>query len=363
MNRACKISFSFYYFQNFPRAGNRMSDYYKRLGIDKKADDETIKRAYRKLALKWHPDRNPDNKEEADKKFKEISEAYEVLSDKNKRQIYDTYGEAGLKNGPGPTPGTNPFAGGPGGAQQFQFGGPGGSAGFRPYHPSSAEDIFRQFFGGRGDPFAHPDDESEEDYGYGYQSFGGGFGGPRRSSKASAVKKILPVSLEELYTGCTKKLKVTKKSYQGKSTPVVTEKILSINVKPGWKAGTKLRFPNEGDELPDGRTQDIEFIIEEKPHTQYKREGDNLKMNLSLNIAEALTGYSKNIKTLDGKEIIVSNKLVTKPNQEIRFPGRGMPNQKDPSRKGDLILVANVNFPTSLTEEQKSHIRTAFPNS
>lgn len=341
-----------------------MSDYYKRLGIDKKADDDTIKKAYRKLALKYHPDRNPDNKEEADKKFKEISEAYEVLSDKNKRQIYDTYGEAGLKNGPPPTSGANPFAGGSAGGQQFQFqfGGPGGSAGFRPYHPSSAEDIFRQFFGGRGDPFAHPDDESEDEYGYGFnQPFGGGFGGARRSSKANAVKKILPVSLEELYTGCTKKLKVTKKSYQGKSTPTTTEKILTINVKPGWKAGTKLRYPNEGDELPDGRAQDIEFIIEEKPHPQYKREGDNLKMDLNLNIAEALTGYSKNIKTLDGKEIIVSNKLVTKPNQEIRFPGRGMPNQKDPSRKGDLILVALVNFPTSLTEEQKTHIRAAFP--
>lgn len=335
-----------------------MGDYYKRLGVDKSADEEAIKKAYRKLALKWHPDRNPNNKEEADKKFKEISEAYEVLSDKNKRQIYDTYGEEGLKagpNGPDMGGGPSPFGAAGSGGFTFTFGGPGG--GYRPFRPSNADDIFRQFFGGHGDPFAHPDDESEDEY----SQFGmGGF--PRRARDTiPPVRKPIQVALEDLYTGCTKKLKVTKKSYANRSGPqTVSEKILSVQIKPGWKSGTKIRFPKEGDELPDGRVQDIEFIIEEKPHPAYKREGDNLKMNLELSLLEALVGYSKSIKTLEGKELVVSNKNVTRPDQEIRFPGRGMPNQRDPSKKGDLIMKAQVRFPLSLTEGQKEHIRAAF---
>ncbi len=338
-------------------------DYYQRLGVDKSADDETIKKAYRKMALKWHPDRNTNNKEEATKKFKEISEAYEVLSDKNKRQIYDMYGEEGLKNGPAPSGGDagGPFGGGagPGGFRYSFSTGPGG-AGFRPFRPTNADDIFRQFFGGM-DPFSmQMDEEDYDDYGR-Y----GGFGGmPRRSARTSGLgvaRRTLPVSLEELYTGCTKKLKVTKKVFdKATKKPSTTEKILTINIKPGWKTGTKIKYANEGDETPDGRSQDIEFVIEEKPHPVYKRDGDNIKMDLQLTVPESLTGFSKTIKTLDGKELMVSNKAVTKPGQEIRFPNRGMPNQKDPSRKGDLILKADIRFPATLTDHQKEAIRAAF---
>lgn len=330
------------------------ADYYARLGVDKKADDETIKKAYRKLALKWHPDRNPTNKEEADKKFKEISEAYEVLSDKDKRQVYDAYGEEGLKGGmPG---GTSAAGGGPSmfpGGFHFRSG---GGAGFRPRNEF---DIFEQMFG-PGFVFADDDDELRS-FASGAPSYGS-----RRSRSASGpapVRKALPCSLEELYTGCTKKLKVTKKAYdmttKAQST---TEKILTINVKPGWKAGTKIKFPNEGDELPDGRSQDIEFVIDEKPHALYKRQGDDLHMDLQLSLQEALVGFSKPIKTLEGKELMVTNKTVTRPEQEIRFPQRGMPDQKDPSRKGDLILKTHVAFPSSLTDEQKDLIRKALPS-
>ncbi|KAJ3265504.1 hypothetical protein HK104_006283, partial [Borealophlyctis nickersoniae] len=135
-------------------------DYYGILGVSKDADEETLKKAYRKQALKWHPDRNPNNKEMADRKFKEVSEAYEVLSDKNKRAVYDQFGEEGLKggmpNGAGGGAGGFPAGfsfGGPGGGGfpggptfTFTSGGPGGGGGFRPFQPSSAEDIFRQFF-------------------------------------------------------------------------------------------------------------------------------------------------------------------------------------------------------------------------
>lgn len=330
------------------------ADYYARLGVDKKADEETIKKAYRKLALKWHPDRNQGNKEEADKKFKEISEAYEVLSDKNKRQVYDTYGEEGLKGG---AP-----AGGPGGGNggfSFKFGGaPGGGGGGPQFRPADADFIFQQFFGGR-DPFAFQaggdDDDDDEFAQY-------GFGGmPARRATMAPARRHLPVTLEDLYTGCTKRLKITKKVYDRATRQASqTEKIISVQIKPGWKAGTKIRFPKEGDELPDGRVQDVEFVIEEKPHGTYTRDGDNLRMDLPLTIVQALAGFTTHIRTLDGKELAVSNKMATRPGQEIRFPGRGMPHQKDPSRKGDLIIKANVAFPAALSDAQKELVRQAF---
>ncbi|XP_023143308.2 dnaJ homolog subfamily B member 6b isoform X1 [Amphiprion ocellaris] len=125
-----------------------MMEYYQTLGVQKHATQEDIKKAYRKLALKWHPDKNPDNKDEAEKRFKELSEAYEVLSDENKRNIYDRYGKEGLSGG-----------GGGGGGHYDHFGG--GSFTFR-----NPEDVFREFFGGR-DPFADlfPDDPFEDFYG------------------------------------------------------------------------------------------------------------------------------------------------------------------------------------------------------
>lgn len=329
-----------------------MADYYARLGVDRKADDDTLKKAYRKLAMKWHPDRNPDKKEEADRKFKEISEAYEVLSDKEKRQIYDTYGEEGLKAGaPPPGSGGRGFsgAGGPSFTYSFNMGGHGG--GFRPTNP---EDIFAQFFGGRN-PFAMDIDDDEMG-GSDFHHYA------RRASAPTAVRRSLPCSLEELYTGATKKLKITKKVYdRATRKPSAAEKVITIQIKPGWKSGTKIKFPREGDELPDGRSQDIEFVIDEKAHPIFRRDGDNLSMDLSLSLTEALCGFSRPIKTLDGKELLVSNKNVTKPGQEIRFPGRGMPNQKDPSRKGDLILKADIRFPTSLTDHQKEIIKENLP--
>lgn len=361
-----------------------MVDYYTILGVDKNADEETLKKAYRKLALKWHPDRNPNSKEAAEKKFKEVNEAYEVLSDKQKRAIYDQFGEEGLKaggvpegaaEGAGPGGfGGFPFgagAGGPGGGQYgfknaggntFYFSTGGGRPGFRPRR---ADDIFRDFFGAGFDPFAQMDDSDEgDDFSTGSRSTGGfGMGGMpygrRRGSAPSAgnpvVRKNLPCTLEELYTGAQRRLRIKRNIRMG-GKMTTDEKILTIPVKPGWKAGTKVKFPGDGDEMPDGRFQDLEFIIEETPHKTFTRDGDNLKCSMDLSLGEALTGFSRKLTMLDGKEIAISNKNVTRPGQEMRFPGRGMPNQKDSSRKGDLIVVANVAFPTSLSDVQKEHI-------
>lgn len=342
-------------------------DYYKILGVEKTADDETIKKAYKKLALKWHPDRNQSRKQEAEKHFKEIAEAYEVLVDKEKRAVYDQFGEEGLKagmNGPGANGG-----GMPRGAEQFFRFNPGqsSSSSFR-FTPSSADDIFSQFFGpsfkfGRtagGMSSSAMDIDSDDDMFSAFTS-----GGTRHRSSASRstaplepIKKTFSCTLEELFTGCTKKMKVTRKSY-ATGTPSVQEKILSISVKPGWKAGTKIRFPGEGDEMPDGRAQDIEFVMQEKEHPVFKRDGDDLQCTLSVSLRKALLGFSETVVGLDGRPLVVECREVVQPGHVFRFPGCGMPNQKNAVQRGALLVKVDIKMPERLTQEQReklSHI-------
>jgi DnaJ family protein B protein 4 len=158
-----------------------------------------------------------------------------------------------------------------------------------------------------------------------------------------------------------KRLKVTRKIRDSSSGNVVTsDKILTINVKAGWKPGTKIRFPGEGDEFENGMKQDIEFVVEEKPHPVYKRESDNLRIKLKLSLAEALTGFKKAIKTLDDRRLSINNsKSVIHPGQESRVANEGMPNSKT-GKKGDLIITYEVDFPSHLTDEQKELVKKAL---
>lgn len=293
------------------------------------------------------------------------------MSDKNKRAIYDQFGEEGLKAGPPPSGGASAGPGGfPGG---FSFPGGGGTtftftSGGGGFRPSNADDIFRHFFssfgGGAGGFGMSMDDDDDFMMGGGMP---GGFGGGARRraaqqpQKPPAVKRSLPISLEDLYTGTTKRLKVTRKLRDGATGRfITTDKILTINVKPGWKAGTKIRFPGEGDELETGEAQDIEFIVEEKPHPVFKRDGDNLRMTMEISLADALAGFARQIKTLDGRTLNVNNtSSVIQPGQESRVIGEGMPNSKT-GRKGDLIITYKVKFPTTLTPAQKNLIRQQF---
>lgn len=382
------------------------ADYYKILGIPKNADDDAIKKAYRKLALRWHPDRNTGaQKAEAEAKFKQIAEAYEVLSDKQKRAIYDQWGEEGLKGGV-PTgsdmPGANPFGSGmPGGSFFSQGGGNNGTfffsssggAGGNAFRPSNPEDIFRQFFGGGAFGAGGMDPEmmammgESGDFGARGSAFGrpgghhrGSASGTRASKQQQqqqqVVQRPFQVSLEELFTGCTKRLKVTR---MRKGTP--DETILSITVKPGWKAGTKVKFSGEGDELPSSAGplsqptyQDIEFILEERPHATFTRHGNDLKTTVEISLKEALLGWSKSIRGLDGQVIELSHRLivpqggnsssgsgnvVTTPSSVIRVPGRGMPDQKNNQVRGDLLVSFSIGFPTHLNDRQRSFIEQA----
>ncbi|KAI0488959.1 hypothetical protein KFK09_028798 [Dendrobium nobile] len=338
-------------------------DYYKILQVDRNAKDDDLKKAYRKLAMKWHPDKNPNNKKEAEAKFKRISEAYEVLSDPQKRAVYDQYGEEGLK-GQVPPPGS-----GASGGSSF-FSGGDGSTTFR-FNPRSADDIFTEFFG-----FSSPFFGGGGSTGvngmrggsrfpsgmFGDEFLGSQFGGegsmnPQRSQKAAAIENRLPCSLEDLYKGGTKKMKISREVSDRSGKTMNVEEILTINIKPGWKKGTKITFPEKGNETPNVIPADIVFIVDEKPHDVFSREGNDLVMTQKISLVEALTGYTAHITTLDGRSLTIPISSVIHPSYEEVVPREGMPMPKDPSKKGNLRIKFNIKFPNRLTAEEKAGIK------
>lgn len=343
-------------------------DYYKVLQVDRSAKDDDLKKAYRKLAMKWHPDKNPNSKKEAEAKFKTISEAYDVLSDPQKRAIYDQYGEEGLK-GQMPPPGAGGFSGMPtdGGSTTFRF------------NPRNADDIFSEFFG-FSSPFGGMGDMGGSRSGPGgqfsrsmfgddiFSQFRGGGGGGEGSAsmpprKGAAIERTLPCSLEDLYKGTTKKMKISRDATDATGRSTTVEEILTIEIKPGWKKGTKITFPEKGNEQRGVIPSDLIFIIDEKPHAVFKRDGNDLVATQKISLAEALTGYSAQITTLDGRTLTVPISSVISPTYEEVVKGEGMPIPKEPSKKGNLRVKFNIKFPTRLTSEQKSGIKRLLTSS
>ncbi|KAJ3670615.1 hypothetical protein LUZ60_008041 [Juncus effusus] len=335
-------------------------DYYKVLQVDKKASDDDLKKAYRKLAMKWHPDKNPNNKKDAEAKFKQISEAYEVLSDPQKRQIYDQYGEEGLK-------GQVPPPGGSGGSTTFYSGDIPTSFHF---NPRNANDIFAEFFGSSS-PFSNmrggtgPGGMRFSSGIFGDDFFGSSFGNNEginvnmnnRQMKAQAIERSLPCSLEELYKGTTKKMKISREIADASGKTIPVEEIITIDVKPGWKKGTKITFPEKGNEQPNVIPADLVFIIDEKPHPIFTRDGNDLVTTQKISLSEALTGYTCHINTLDGRTLNIPINGIISPNYEEVVRNEGMPVPKDPSKKGNLRIKFDIRFPNRLTGEQKTGIK------
>lgn len=349
-------------------------DYYKVLGVDKGASQKDIKKAYRKKAIKYHPDRNP-NDQEAEKQFKEAAEAYEVLGNSDKRARYDQMGHAAFE-----------------GAQGF------GGAGTH----MDMDDIFSQFgdifgsaFGGGG--FS------------GFGGFGGGAGGTRQR-KGSNLRIRVNLTLEEIANGAEKKIKVKRKvqadgtTYKtcptckgsGQVTRVSntilgrmqtaspctacggTGKIIdnrpsgadsqgmvnkqqavSIRIPAGVVDGMQLKVSGKGNEAPGGGVAgDLLVAISEKEHESLQREGDNLHYDLYVSMPEAVLGASKEVQTVQGKVRIKIDAGVQS-GKILRLRNKGIPSLEGYG-KGDLLVHINVWTPRTLSKEQKQFFESVL---
>ncbi|CDP14882.1 unnamed protein product [Coffea canephora] len=358
-------------------------DYYNILKVNRNASDEDLKKAYRRLAMIWHPDKNPtSNKQEAEAKFKQISEAYDVLSDPQKRQIYDLYGEEALKSGQVPPPprGSGLYANRPHHHHHNQQQHPNPS--FR-FNPRDADDIYAELFGnetnaggggGGGSSSGRSGGagrENASNNGYFFRSTtmggsssgagnaGGGVGtsGGGGMRKEAPVETVLMCSLEELYKGSVKKLKISRRIIDRAGKFRNLEEILTVDIKPGWKKGTKITFPEKGNQEPGVIPADLVFVVDEKPHSIYVRDGNDLVANQEITLLESLTGKNLELTTLDGRNLLIPLTEIVKPGYEVTIPDEGMPISKDPRKKGNLRIKIDVKYPSRLSEAQKAELR------
>uniref|UniRef100_A0A3P8VTG5 DnaJ heat shock protein family (Hsp40) member B1b n=1 Tax=Cynoglossus semilaevis TaxID=244447 RepID=A0A3P8VTG5_CYNSE len=326
-------------------------DYYEILGIKKGASEEEIKKAYRKQALRYHPDKNKSPG--AEDKFKEIAEAYDVLSDAKKKDIFDRFGEEGLK-------GNGPSSGGDGGTFSYTFQG-------------DPHAMFSEFFGGRN-PFdqffgsrngGNQEDMDTDDLFSRFGMGGSGMGGfPLKKHQDPPVVHDLQVTIDEILAGCTKKMKISRKRLNPDGRTLRTEdKILELQIKKGWKEGTKITFPKEGDETPTNIPADVVFVLKDKPHPVFKRDGSDIIYPAKISLRDALCGSTINAPTLDGRTVPITTTDIVHPGMKRRISGEGLPYPKRPDRRGDLIVEFEVKFPERLSQSARDTIAKVLPPS
>ncbi|CAJ0581666.1 unnamed protein product, partial [Mesorhabditis spiculigera] len=313
-------------------------DFYKILDVPRGATEHQIKKAYRKMAKEWHPDRHPDD-EEAHEKFQDLAAAYEVLSDKKKRSVYDRSGEEGVKK----------MEGGGGGHNHDHF-----------------SSFFGDFFGGGG----HDD-------------------GERETPKGADVVMDLFASLEEVYNGHFVTIKRKKPVYKQTSgtrecncrhemrteqmgmgrfqmyqvkvcdecpnVKLIQEtKILEVEVEVGADDGHEQVFVGEGEPHIEGDPGDLRFKINIQKHPRFERKGMDLYTNVTISLQDALNGFELEIDHLDGHKVKVEREKITWPGARIRKKDEGMPSLTDNNQKGNLYITFDVDFPKGeMTPEQK----------
>ena len=306
-------------------------DYYKILGVSKTASAEEIKKAYRKLALKYHPDRNKGDKA-AEARFKELSEAYAVLSDPEKKKQYDMFGAEGFQNRYSQD---DIFRGFDFGTifSEFGFGGGG-----------RAQSIFSQFFSGTGGA-GH---RCYRSGGTPFGSAGGPFQDPGQGMKGQDLVYELPVTLEELYKPTQK---VISYNVDGRRETV------SVRIPPGIRDGKKLRLKGKGQPGPyGGPPGDLYIRIKEVPHPVFSREEDDLYFKQRIRFSEAVLGTQVQVTTIDQKQLNLKIPPGTQNNARLRLKGYGLPHMKRPGR-GDAYAEIIIDVPRRLNKKQKAAVK------
>ncbi len=294
-------------------------DYYQILGVNKNASDDEIKKSYRKLAMKYHPDHTKGDKG-AEEKFKKISEAYAVLSDKEKRKEYDAFGAEGFGRRFSQE---DIFRG-------FDFG-----------------DIFKEFGFGGNTFFGGRRSGTRQSYGSGSPF---GFGGEQQQTqiKGSDLTYELPLTLYEVISGTKKQVTL---QHQGRS-----EKI-EVKIPQGMVSGKKLRLTGKGNPSPyGGPAGDLYIQAKVIDDPNYEVNGYDLYLSRDVKLSEALLGTTLSVPTLEGKTLNLTIPPGTKPGTKLRMSGHGLPVMKK-KKKGDLYVRINIEMPNKLSREQKKIIR------
>lgn len=347
---------------NFVEAGK---DYYEILGVKRDASNREIKKAFRDLSLKWHPDRNKDNPD-ASQRFIEISNAYEVLNDDDKRRKYDQFGEEGLKEG-GRTHFTNPFDI----FKNFGFGGgqqePQENKG--PATVIPLEITLKDLYLGKELKVAHKKQilcpkcrgtgaKKAEDVTICSKCKGSG--------TVMFTQQLGPGFVTQTQRTCDKcggKGKVVKStcpSCNGKKVST-GEDTFTVLVERGMVDGFNIHFESEGDEEPDVTPGDVVFRVVTLPDSVFSRNGRDLHMTFKISLLEALVGFSKTIKHFDDHDVIIAKTDVTKPGEILKIPEEGMPVHEYPTETGDLYVKFEIIMPKSVTEEQKEAFKKLLP--
>ncbi|MDH5613374.1 MAG: J domain-containing protein [Gammaproteobacteria bacterium] len=301
-------------------------DYYQILGVERNASQDEIKRAYRKMAMQYHPDRNPNDKK-AEENFKEVNEAYQVLSDPKKRSRYDqlgsSYSQWEQRGAPGDFNWGDWFGGSgkPGGSTRVQyedignmFGGGTGSGGF--------SDFFEALFGSMG----------------GVNTRGTGTSSGSRA-QPQRYEQSVTISLKEAHQGTVRILENNGRRVQ-------------VKIPAGAKTGTKVRVRGEA---PGGG--DLYLKVEVEKDSRFERKNNNLHTETSVDVFTALLGGEAKVQTIDGN-ISLSIPAGTQPEQVFRLSGRGMPNLRSPQSKGDLYVRVKVKIPKNLSDKQKELLKS-----
>lgn len=353
------------FFNNFPKSQD--DSLYKTLGVNRNSSETEIKKAYRKLALIHHPDRNPDNKEEAESKFKEISFAYEILSDNDKRTLYNEMGLEGVKNNQS-MPGGNPF------------------------------DMFSNIFNDMNGPFSRPrktkgknrieklnvcleDLYSNKEININLNksvtcSKCDGRGGMYSSSMINCKKCDGKGSIIEIRTfgpgmisqssrqcfeclGKGKKIKEGEKCSECKGTKLVNiKKKIKTSLRSNMANGEKIVIPEEANHIIGVDVQgDLIIVVEEKPHHTFKRVKNDLYLEKKINLIEALCGLEFVIEHLDGRKLFVKTVETIQPNTKKCIKNEGMNSQ------GNLIIEFIVVFPNRISDERKEYLQKIIPHS
>ncbi|QDW73274.1 J domain-containing protein [Lachnospiraceae bacterium KGMB03038] len=320
----------------------RKRDYYDVLGVGRDADPGAIKKAYRKLAKKYHPDTNAGDSE-AEKKFKEVTEAYNVLSDKEKKKLYDQFGHAAFDGSQGQWNGQGRWSG------QSGYAGSRGNGGYREYHfeGGNMDDLFKDIF---GDAFHDSQFDGFGGQGFHRGSFSGGFGGRSYQQRGADLHADISVSFDEAAFGCEKVIHL-ENSADG------SVQSLQVKIPAGIESGKTVRLRGKGQPgAGGGQAGDLLLKVTVGERPGFQRKGMDLYTTVRVPFATAALGGEATVQTIYGN-VLCKIKEGTQSGSKIRLRGKGIVSMKDPSVHGDQYVTVEVQVPRNLSPEARQKLQ------